>query len=176
MSTIRGGLLGWAGLIVLAPAAGCGANTTRVSGRVLLDGQPLPGGVVTFVSVEGKAPPAIATIREDGTFEMPNAPLRSVQVTVNNLPLKPAGSKDAAAKPRGRNPHRQQMPPAAVERAKRERLNAPSAEEPEKMPGTYVALPPKYLRVETSGLTLDVKRGADSYTIELSGKDSPPIP
>jgi hypothetical protein len=141
MSTIRRNFLGGVVPILLAVAAGCGPLTTRVSGRVLLDGKPLPGGVVTFVPVEGKAP-ATATIREDGTFEMPNAPLGPVQVTVNNLALKPSGLKDATESPRSRIA-RLKMPPAAVERAKRERLDVPPPEEPEKMPGSYVPIPPQ---------------------------------
>jgi hypothetical protein len=167
MNTVRRVHLGACSLLVLALASGCGSKTTRASGQVLLDGKPLPGGIVTFVPVEGKAP-ATATIQEDGTFDMPNAPVGPVQVTVNNLALKP-GKPEVAEAPRRKGP-RGRIPPPAVEQAKRERLGVPQKGEPEKMPGTYVPIPPEYLRIETSGLTLNVQRGGDPHTIELSSK------
>jgi hypothetical protein len=54
---------------------GCGEQTTRypVTGKVLIDGEPLPWGSIRFVPEQGR--PATSEIRSDGTFSLAQASL-----------------------------------------------------------------------------------------------------
>jgi hypothetical protein len=61
-----------ASLLVTA-MLGCGKpsyqlETARVTGKVTIDGRPMPAGYVTFVTSRGRA--SSGTIQPDGTFEM----------------------------------------------------------------------------------------------------------
>src|SRR5262245_66075502 len=91
-------------LLVLFPlpmGAGCG-NTTTVKGQVLLDGQPLPGGILSFIPAEGNPGNLMtATIQEDGTFVMAGAPIGPVQVSIANMHLKPEDPEGKARRDRG---------------------------------------------------------------------------
>ncbi len=57
--------------------AGCGRNAARVTGSVTIDGTPVTSGRVVFHK-EGQAP-AIANIKEDGTFELAIANSKGIQ-------------------------------------------------------------------------------------------------
>ncbi|VTS04524.1 transthyretin-like family protein [Tuwongella immobilis] len=48
---------------------GCGPGTTKVNGKVTLDGQPVAGATVTFVG-DGHSGTGTAFTKPDGTFEM----------------------------------------------------------------------------------------------------------
>lgn len=50
-------------------AAGCSRHSSRLSGRVSLDGQPLAAGVVTLTPV-GSGPSAYAAIGPDGSYSI----------------------------------------------------------------------------------------------------------
>lgn len=75
-------------LVVLPLLAGCThrtkvreGNRDRVSGVVTLDGKPLTGGSVTFISVKNPTYMTTATIR-DGKFSIDNAPTGECRATV----------------------------------------------------------------------------------------------
>jgi hypothetical protein len=159
----------WA-LLVLFPlpmVAGCG-NTTEVKGQVLFDGQPLPGGIVSFMPTEGNHGNLMtATIQEDGTFDMKNAPIGPVNVSIANVHLKPEDPEQRARRIRGEVPHgrrlaRYWLKPKALERIEQQ-ANKP-------MIGKYVRIPVRYYNPATSGLTVNVQRGSDPVKIELVGK------
>jgi hypothetical protein len=57
-------------------------NRGPVSGKVTLDGNPLPGGSITFFSAIDKQNRVTALIRPQGEFAVAGAPLGKVQVTV----------------------------------------------------------------------------------------------
>jgi hypothetical protein len=57
------------GLLLLAGCSGEGMKTAVVKGKVTYQGNPVPGGTVTFVPDAG-GPPATGEIRPDGTFTM----------------------------------------------------------------------------------------------------------
>jgi hypothetical protein len=66
-----------------------GVPTYPVSGKVLrADGSPLPGGLVTFVPGDAKAPKATGPIAQDGTFSLntegiaPGAPAGEFKVRI----------------------------------------------------------------------------------------------
>src|SRR5437660_6700826 len=85
---------GWAGLVsrsgrlrLLLMLGGCGPGEGKVSGRVLFNGQPLPGGLVTFVPAAAPSH-AVATLDEHGNYEVV-IPAGEVQVCVDNRQLQP---------------------------------------------------------------------------------------
>jgi hypothetical protein len=76
-------------LVVFATVFGCGkrtptieANRGSVTGIVSLDGKPLRGGNISFISVTDPAVRKTCTIGPDGSFSVPNAPLGDVLVSV----------------------------------------------------------------------------------------------
>src|SRR6266511_705174 len=75
-------------LLVLLAACGCGKPTGKVSGKVQLNGKPLPGGTVAFLSVDGTGNPASADLDEEGNYHLEKVPVGKVKITVANLHLK----------------------------------------------------------------------------------------
>jgi hypothetical protein len=71
MMRTRAALRCWLGLVLLAAMA-CGGSgkPIKVSGRVLLDGKPLPGATVTFTPAEGKGNIAAGRTDADGGFRL----------------------------------------------------------------------------------------------------------
>jgi hypothetical protein len=76
-------------LILLPLLAGCGpsrkpieANRTAVAGVVTLDGTPLKGGSISFVSAKNPQLGISTPIRPDGAFSVENAPFGEVRVAV----------------------------------------------------------------------------------------------
>jgi hypothetical protein len=61
-----------AGALVLATLTlGCGdGGRAAVSGTVMLDGQPLPEGSITFFPTDGNRGPSAGGVIQDGTFEI----------------------------------------------------------------------------------------------------------
>jgi hypothetical protein len=79
------------GLIVaFAVSAGCGGkraqviegNRGGVTGTVSLDGKPLRGGNISFISVTDTTLRKTCMIESNGSFKVPNAPLGDVLVSV----------------------------------------------------------------------------------------------
>jgi hypothetical protein len=83
--------------LLLAVLAGCGPRVGNVSGRVLLDGQPLPSGTVTFVAPDGREWPY--RIGPDGEYQIADFPAGPARVKVTSQPRSPFG-KTAPAEPR----------------------------------------------------------------------------
>jgi hypothetical protein len=82
-------------LVVLAIVVGCDkkaltreSNRGLVTGTVTLDGKPLPGGNITFVSAKDPIYRAKTMIGSDGAFIMREAPVGEVLVAVDTEPLK----------------------------------------------------------------------------------------
>jgi hypothetical protein len=144
----------WLLLGLLTGMAGCtktphSIEHAEVSGKVLFQGKPLPGGQVTFVTVQGFA--SSAPIDENGNYQI-KAPTGEVQIGVENRFLLP--SKRGPEK--GFHPRR---PGSKVE------------EKPIK--GRYVKISSRYSDPTTSGLTCTVKPGPQTHDIELSDNPSP---
>ena len=83
-----------AGMVVsIILLTGCSSELSKVSGTVVLDGEPLDRGVVTF-QADGK-PMAIGQIRSNGTYQMKTGSKDGVvpgvyQVTVSAYQSKPS--------------------------------------------------------------------------------------
>ena len=84
------------GAFLVASTLGCGKpsyqlETAPVSGKVTLDGRPLPSGYVVFPTAHGRM--ASGRIQPDGTFEMmtyeegDGAQVGTHPVVINPLPL-----------------------------------------------------------------------------------------
>jgi hypothetical protein len=135
------------GLLTLL--AGCGQNPhsaehTEVSGKVLFQGKPLPGGIVSFVAVNGGFT-STGTIDENGDYQI-KAPVGDVEISVMNRMLQ--SSRES-----------KWMPP---------RLKKADAKENQPLKGRWVEIPSHYEDPHTSGLKYTVKRGPQTHDIELS--------
>jgi hypothetical protein len=71
-----------AGGLAVFSLAGCGdSSMSEVSGKVTVDGQPVDGGAISFVPVDGQGPTSGSIIREGRyTFQ---APLGEMKVSVS---------------------------------------------------------------------------------------------
>jgi hypothetical protein len=136
-------------LVVLA--GGCRgrreAEHVEVSGRVLLKGEPLPGGRVTFVTDDGFASNGV--IDEQGKYTI-KAPTGNVRISVDNRMLNPAN--------RG----------AGMEAAKKG-AGRPEAPPPDPVKGTYKPIAAKNYVPDQSGLTYEVtKEPKQTFDIKLT--------
>jgi hypothetical protein len=145
--------LGWVvlfGLLVLV--AGC-SRKASVSGKVTYNGEPMPGGYVTFSPVEGGGGGTGSIDPKDGSYEIPDLPPGKMKIGV-----KPA---QAPSMPRGMPnygpPKDSGAPPDAMKG-----LNAGSK-------GKYVPVSPEVLDPTTSSLEFEVKSGKNTKDISLSG-------
>jgi hypothetical protein len=139
--------LGCVPFCLLMLASGCTQQKTAVEhadvkGRVLYKGQPLPGGRVEFILVQGGSFAATANIDENGNYQI-SAPVGEVQIAVDNTMLKPQRGK--------KEPH----------------LNRPGSDVPVHMAGHYVAIPEKYYTTDESGLTYKVEPQTQTHDITL---------
>ena len=144
----------WCGLFTLM--GGCADNSrsvdhAEVSGKVLYEGKPLPGGQVTFVALEAGFGSS-AHIDEQGKYQI-NAPVSEVQIGVNNEMLK----SRAPGKPK------ETLHP-----------KEPNSEPEMPIKGRWVRIPFSYADPATSGLKYTVKPGSQTHNIELSNKPIPP--
>jgi hypothetical protein len=65
---------------VVLPFTGCGSGQGTVTGKVTLDGKPLPGGLVSFYDVEDQT--RSSGINKDGTYSVSNIAPGKTKVTV----------------------------------------------------------------------------------------------
>jgi hypothetical protein len=152
------------GLLLLLPfLTGCGGGKSKVSGQVRFNGDPLPGGVLTFQPADPKHNSVAVSLDEQGHYEA-TLPVGEVQVSVENRHLQPR-----SAGPRGVPPS---LPPEVQEalgKAKPQAAPPPPVDKPAAKPrGNYVPIPEKYSSIETSGLTFTVAPGNPTHDIELT--------
>jgi hypothetical protein len=147
--------------LILLSAAGCGPGQGHVSGTVLLDGKPLPGGIVTFVPSNNRFGVVTVELDETGNYGPIVLPAGETIVSVDNR-------KYAPPPPRG-GPV---APPPGLSPAFRSRMSAPAPRsEPAPNPAVaarYVRIPERYYQSETSGLTITVGTGDQRHDIKLS--------
>ena len=125
-------------LLLPALAAGCGQSWGTVEGKMTLSGKPVKRALVTFLPEAGNAYPVTVV---DGKYESSDIPVGPAKVTVMTA----------------------QLPPT-VEEAKGGDLIAPVRKKQEPIP----EIPDKYQDAGTSGLTLDIKRGKNTFDINLT--------
>lgn len=144
---------------LLALPAGCGSKTARatVRGKVTLGEKPLTTGSVIFHGADNAS--ASATIGKEGNYELQDAPVGLVRITVMvpKMPpggirsMMPAGGKDIKDK-------------ASVDPENPERSIPIMGE----IPKNIVPIPDRYGNVETSVLTFTVEKGEQTHNITLT--------
>jgi hypothetical protein len=155
LRTVR--LAGRLGVLLLPLMLGCQEpGKSKVSGRVLFDGKPLPGGLVTFLPKEGT--PVAAELDQNGNYAV-LLPAGTAQITVDNEALAPRPPRDLPT-----------LPPAvqqAIDKAKKERP-VDAAESAPPAADRYVKIPSKYYDFKTSGLSITVTGSEQKLDIELT--------
>jgi hypothetical protein len=156
-------------------AVGCGGKG-KVSGTVTLDGQPLPAGTITFVPSKG---PGAAGKIEDGKYSVTGVPVGKMTVTVETDTIKQemvalaAASQPVQRSGGGRMTADKlaKMPENA--RAQFEAQKQQAEEAPRKyqeLQTKYRDIPQKYAKADSSGLTVEVKSGSNTFDAPLSSK------
>jgi hypothetical protein len=154
------------GLLSLVVAvAGCGPGRGKVSGRVLYNGAPLPGGRVTFRPADPRQNTVSAELNERGEYEAV-LPAGEVQVSVDNRELEPRTAQGGGLPPG--------LPALSAEARKAlggkgdKSPPKPGGQAADRPSGRYVMIPTRYHDVETSGLKFTVQSGDQTHNIELT--------
>ena len=132
------GLCCRAAALLALTAAGCGAPTGTISGKVLYQGKPLPGGYVNYMSQEGSVTKSCA-IGPDGGYTVSGVPVGAAKITVQGILAPPRSAW----------------------------MKVPGRDIPEGAGRPAVYVPPQYGNTDQSGLTWDVVGGGQKHDIEL---------
>ena len=144
-------------LAMLPLLVGCGPSSGKVTGRVLLDGTPLPGGRVTFRPANPAENSVSVELNEQGQFEA-MLPIGEVLVSVDNREFQPRPPRGAIA-----------LPALSPELQSKIATEAPQATPtPNVRSGRYVPISSRYYNAETAGLGFTVKGGDQLRDIELT--------
>jgi hypothetical protein len=138
-------------LLATLSLSGCGSGKgprALVKGKVIFSKQPVRSGTVSFIGADGRQGSGV--IKDDGTYEVTDAPVGDVTITVT-VPEKPMGRIAMPPPPSG-----MKMPPEM---------------DPGKGagPGTQVTpIPDRYKTLEKSTLKYTVQRGDQEHDIEMT--------
>src|SRR5262249_46061497 len=126
-------------------------KTGQVTGKVLLDGRPLEGGVVTFYS-QGKPVEPYAGIGTDGTYTVEKAPVGEVKISVAS----PSSGRAAG-------PNQGKMG-----------MGEPAGPPKDGTTPKQRKVPPRYNDPASSGLSYTVVEGEQTHDLKLSSKPGAP--
>jgi hypothetical protein len=144
-----GGRRGWLGALALAAAVGvvgCGGGKGNISGKVTHKGAPLKGGRVGFMASNKQN--FIAEINEDGSYAVSNVPTGPAKVSVQTSYLRMTARTSRSYKvPADAPPGLGGGGGVAKDR--------------------YVPVPPSVEDPDTSGITFDVKKGDQTFDIDV---------
>jgi hypothetical protein len=136
--------------------SGCGGRQATVKGKVTFQGKLLTAGTIAIVGKDNRIEHGY--INKDGTYEVKNAPVGEVTITVQTPPPAGGGMPPPSPPPGVKNPGLPQMPkemiPADYEGSMGQAKNV-------------VAVPAKYGKVETSDLKYTLKSGTQTIDIDL---------
>jgi hypothetical protein len=152
-------------LVVLVPA-GCGPRTGTVTGRVTYKGNPVPAGWVLFQPADPAQNAISAELDADGNYSV-TLPAGEVTVSIDNREWEPRAAGPAIPSLPAGLP----LSPEAAAKAGVPKGPAPRAAEGEgggRRSGKYVAIPPKYYDLATSGLKFKVQGGDQAQNLELT--------
>ncbi|HZV04841.1 MAG TPA: hypothetical protein VE999_07140 [Gemmataceae bacterium] len=134
-------------LLVLTMGCGKGvrhsAEHGEVSGDVTYKGKPVTGGAITFVADDGFT--SNDRIDETGHYTI-KPPVGPVKITIDNRMLTQRANPNAM---KGAGPR-------------------PGGSDPNPIKGKYVRIPDKYYKTTDTPLTYTVKKGSQTYNIELT--------
>lgn len=181
---LSGGALGFLAMAVFC-SSGCGPGIKDrgiVRGKVTIGGKPLNSGTVQFVTADNRA--ASTTIKEDGTYELPDAPVGECKITVTvgsstrgsmggGTGMIMPGGKAAVGAPPGKLggtgapklDNTKPPPGATIGGGDGMQMTGPP---PQIDPKKQVKIPDRYSNLETSGLTFTVVKGEQTYDIPLT--------
>jgi hypothetical protein len=139
---------------------GCGAGVGDVSGKVTYNGKPVVCGSVVMAGPDGMT--KVGAINQDGSYLVQGVGVGTVGVAVFSLDparaLDPYKVRKAGAEPAAdfeRNPDEGRVV-----------ANPPNDKsnwfDPKVDRSKWFVLPPKYERVDTSGITIQIKTGANT--------------
>ena len=141
--------------VLVAGLAGCGGKKkAKISGKVTYKGNPVTGGTLTLYPPDEKQAPLPIQIQADGTFVTTDVTPGTYQVGISTESAKRAAGPDMS----------KFKPPPGVK---------VSAEEMKRYGSSsgggvkYMAIPPKYAKPETSGLTWEIKGGSQDKPFPL---------
>ncbi len=140
---------------------GCGPDykaRANVKGKVSIGKKPLTSGTVMFHGKNGIT--STASIKPNGDYEMTDAPIGEVTITVEvaGLPMDPSVRARMKAKAGDFG--------KGVEGSKNPEGGEGIALMPE-MPKEIVPIPEKFSKPDTSGLKYNVEKGEHTHDIEL---------
>jgi hypothetical protein len=148
-------------IVVCALAAGCGGGEGKISGQVLYEGKPVPGGWVIFRPADGRQNTIQVEIDANGHYEA-TLPTGEVKIAVDNRDRPLPTSEEAAPGPEL---------PSGIKPPKDAKAEAPESKKTsnnsQANSGKYIPLPDKYYDVDKSGLTYKVESGSHTHNIEL---------
>jgi len=145
---------------------GCAPSQVRLSGQVMFEGVPLPGGLVTFRPVDPAQNSVAAEIAGQGNYEV-TLPVGEVLVSVDNSALAPRPSVLPVLPPG----LLAEMSPEAKKALKGAQGNGSRASVqsgPGQGGGRYVPIPERYSDADTSNIKFTVQRGVDKKDILLT--------
>ncbi len=147
-----------AGLFALV-LAGCGAGDNglnkggKLTGRATIDGKPLKGGNVIVVSENGKYS-VQGYINGEGIYTVLEPPLGKVKIAVQTSHLRDSVvPKNDPGKGKGKG----------IDGSRGMTLP-----DPKELGLGFTAIPARYEKAETAGLTTEVKSGDQAHDIELT--------
>jgi len=158
---------------VISITLGCGGGKGTVSGKVTLGGQPLPAGTIGFHPSKGTA---IAGEIKDGQYSVSGVPAGEVKVTVETASIKDEADNlnknyQLFSKSRSQIPPGVQMPPEAKKHLDEDKQKAADmAQKAKDLNAKYRPIPEKYSKAESSGLTVQVNSGSNTFDVPLSAK------
>jgi hypothetical protein len=127
-----------AGLALVLTGCGRSSRVGGITGKVHLGTRPLTGGSVTFVGADGTK--ASSGIGRDGTYRISQMVVGPARIAVVS---------------------RTHVPPGLLRSGRRQAKGTAAAEE------RPVAIPKRYERPESSGLTYTVLKGEQPFDIKL---------
>lgn len=132
-----------AAAVAILAAAGCGTNTTDVSGKVTFQGKPVVYGTVVLIGSDGI--PKSGAIQPDGSYRVSGVAVGAAKVAVTS-PRPPSGAQVPKKQGRDAEDDDKILPP-------------PPPPAPPEVIKNWVTLPEKYGNPETSNLTATIKAG-----------------
>ncbi len=152
--------------LALALLVGCGSglNVQKVTGKVTLDGTPIPGATVSFSPTDAKGHGATGKTDDNGVYTLTDT--RSDAVAGSGTEV---GSYEVAVLwYKSTGPDLSQMSGEGVSAKLMD-----DKESRQKATGPTAKLPPAYQNPKTSGLTATVKSGSNTFDFALDSKFKP---
>lgn len=156
----------------VASAVGCGGGKATVTGKVTIDGKPLPAGRISFVPSKGGA--GVGADIKDGQYTVEKVPVGSVKVTVETTTIKTkidALTVAAQQFARSQPPPNAKVPENAKQSLEEERKEAEKKnQELKDLRTKYVPVPEKYGKDNETPITTEVKPGTNTFDVTLQSR------